>query len=167
MIPQTLKNMALHVDGRGYGGKVTELTLPKLTRKTDEFNAGGLGAPVEIGMGLELLTAGFKMPGIDPELLAFFGLADDTAFNGTFRGAFKDLQNRTIAAVATLRGMLKEVDPGAWSMGQRNENTYAVSLSYYKLEVDGRVIYEIDPLNCVCIVNGVDQLAAERAAIGL
>lgn len=167
MLPQTLTNMALFVDGRGYAGKATELTPPKLTRKTDEFNAGGMAAPVEIGMGLELLTAGFKMPGIDPDLLAFFGLADDSAFNGTFRGAFKDLKGKVVAAVATLRGMLKEVDPGAWSMGQRNENTYAVSLSYYKLEVDGRVIHEIDPLNCVCLVNGVDQLAAERAAIGL
>lgn len=167
MIPQTLTNMNMFVDGRSYAGKAAELTLPKLTRKTEEFNAGGLGAPVEIGMGLELLAASFKTDGIDPELLTFFGLADDTAFNGTFRGAFKDLKGNIISLVATLRGMLKEVDMGAWAKASRNENTFAISLSYYKLEVDSRVIHEIDPLNCVCIVNGVDQLAAERAAIGL
>lgn len=167
MIPQTLTNMSLFVDGRSYAGKVTELTLPVLTRTTDEMRAGGMDGPVEIGLGIELMSASFKLAGIDRESLAFFGLADDTAFNSVFRGAFKDLKGATVAAVATLRGMLKEVDPGAWTPGQRNETTYTLSPSYYKLEVDGQVLYEIDPLNCVRIINGVDELAAERAAIGL
>ena len=31
----------------------------------------------------------------------------------------------------------------------------------------GRVMFEIDPLNCVRVIDGVDQLAAERAALGI
>jgi hypothetical protein len=51
----------------------------------------------------------FKMSGIHPEVLAFFGLADDTAFNGSFRGSFKDQKGEVIGVIATFRVMLEEV----------------------------------------------------------
>ena len=71
------------------------------------------------------------------------------------------------AVVATLRGGLREVDPGEWKPGEKAEFKYAVSVTYYKLEIDGRVMFEIDPVNCVRVIDGVDQLAAERAALGI
>jgi len=40
-IPRKLKAFSLFVEGRGYAGKVAELTLPKLTRKMEEWRAGG------------------------------------------------------------------------------------------------------------------------------
>ena len=36
------------VDGRGYAGRVDEITLPKLTIKTEKHRAGGMDVPVEI-----------------------------------------------------------------------------------------------------------------------
>lgn len=42
-----------------------------------------------------------------------------------------------------------------------------MALTYYKLEIDGRVIYEIDALGMKRVINGVDQLAAQRTALGL
>lgn len=40
-------------------------------------------------------------------------------------------------------------------------------MTFYKLEVDGRPVYEIDALGMKRVINGVDQLAAQRAALGL
>ena len=37
MIPEILKNFNLFIDGRGHAGKVLEVTPPKLTIKTEEF----------------------------------------------------------------------------------------------------------------------------------
>lgn len=167
MIPQTLTNMNLFVDGLSFAGRATELTLPTLTRTTDEYRAGGMDAPIEIGLGMALMSASFKMPSIDTDVLKFFGLADDSSCNTTFRGAYKDQKGTVTPVIATLRGMLKELNPGAWTPGQKAEITYSLSCSYYKLEVDGAVVYEIDPLNAVRIINGTDELAAERAALGI
>lgn len=167
MIPQTLTNMNAFVDGRSLAGVTTEVTLPKLKRKTEEHRAGGMDGPVKIGMGMEMLDASFKMSGIHPEVLSFFGLADDTAFNGSFRGSFKDQKGAVVAAIATFRGMLEEVDSGSWKAGDKSEATFNIAPSYYKLEVDGRVIYELDPANNIRIINGNDEAAAERAAIGV
>ena len=45
MIPQILTNLNLYVDGRGFAGRVTEIQLPKLKRKTEEHRAGGMDGP--------------------------------------------------------------------------------------------------------------------------
>ena len=56
---------------------------------------------------------------------------------------------------------------GSWKAGDKAEAKFTLAPSYYKLEVGGQVVYEIDPVGMVRIINGNDELAAERAAIGL
>jgi P2 family phage contractile tail tube protein len=67
----------------------------------------------------------------------------------------------------TLRGALKEVDMGDWKSGDKAEIKHSVAVTYYKLEVDGRLVYEIDALGMKRVINGVDQLTAQRIALGL
>ena len=66
-----------------------------------------------------------------------------------------------------MRGGLKEVDMGDWKAGEKAESKHSMALTYYKLEVGGRLIYEIDMVGMVLVVDGVDQLAEERSALGL
>lgn len=167
MIPETLSNLNLFVDGVSFQGDVSSLTLPKLTLKTEEHRAGGMNLPVELDMGMEKQESNFTTTGVRRESLKFFGLADGTAFNGVFRGAFKGLKGKITPVVVTQRGRLKEVNMGDWKAGDKAEIKHAVALTYYKLEVDGRVVYEIDALGMKRVINGVDQLAAERSALGL
>ncbi|MNJ22116.1 Phage tail tube protein FII [compost metagenome] len=56
---------------------------------------------------------------------------------------------------------------GDWKPGDKAEIKHNVAVTYYKLEVDGRLVYEIDPLGMKRVINGVDQLAAQRSALGL
>ena len=167
MIPQTLFNTNLFVDGINFTGDVPSLTLPKLTTKTDEYRGGGMAGPIEMAMGLEKLEASFVTKGVRRESLKHFGLADGSAFNAVFRGAFKGHKGKMTAVVATLRGMLKEVDMGDWKAGDAAEIKHAVAATYYKLEVDGRLIYEIDMIAAIQVIDGVDQLAEMRTALGL
>ena len=57
--PEVLKNINVFVDGVGKVGIAAQLTLPKLTYKTEEFRGGGMNAPIEIPMGMEKLEASF------------------------------------------------------------------------------------------------------------
>jgi len=159
--------MNLFVDGISFQGDVPSLTLPKLTLKTEEHRVGGMDVPVELDMGMEKQEAGFTTTGVRRESLKMFGLADGSGFNGVFRGAFKGLKGKVTPVIVTLRGLLKEVDMGDWKSGDKAEVKHNVALTYYKLEVDGRLIYEIDALGMKRVINGVDQLAAQRSALGL
>jgi P2 family phage contractile tail tube protein len=167
MIPETLANLNLFVDGVSFQGDVPSLTLPKLTLKMEEHRPGGMDMPVEMDLGMEKQEAAFTTTGVRREALKFFGLADSSGFNGTFRGAFKGLKGNITPVVVTLRGTLKEIDMGDWKSGDKSEIKHSVGLSYYKLEVDGRLLYEIDALGMKRVIDGVDQLAAQRAALGL
>ena len=167
MIPQTLFNTNMFIAGQSLQGDVPSLSLPKVTVKTEEYRGGGMDAPVAMDMGLEKLESSFATNGIRREVLKYFGAVDQTGFDASFRGAFKGQKGAITPAVATLRGGLREVDPGEWSAGSKAEFKYAVDVTYYKLEIDGRVMFEIDPINCVRVIDGVDQLASVRNALGL
>lgn len=167
MKPQTLYNTNLFVDGVSFAGDVPSLTLPKLTLKTEEYRGGGMDGGVDREFGLERMEASFSTNGVRREVLRLFGLADGEGFNGVFRGAYRDQSGRTTRVVATLRGLLKEIDGGEWKPGSLAEFKYSVGVSYYRFEIDGRVMYEIDPIGCVRVIDGVDQLADVRAALGM
>ncbi|HDR9174212.1 TPA: phage major tail tube protein [Burkholderia vietnamiensis] len=167
MVPETLTNMALYVDGRGFAGRATEVSPPKLKIKTEDYRAGGMDAPVKIDQGMEGMQAAFSMGSVERDVLKYFGLADNNAFNATFRGAFRDTRGKVKSVVLIMRGMLSEFDPGSWKPGSTSELKYTADLTYYKAEIDGAVICEIDVLNMIRIIDGVDQLADVRKALGM
>jgi len=167
MIPEMLTNCVMFVDGVSFSGDVPSMTLPKLSIKTEEYRGGGMSGPVDLPTGLEKLEAAFTTNGVRKEALKFFGLADQTACNLVFRGSFKGQKGTVKSVTVTMRGSLKEVDMGDWKPGDKAEVKHAVAVTYYKLEIDGRVMFEIDFANMVQVINGVDQLAAERSALGL
>ncbi|KWC72019.1 MULTISPECIES: phage major tail tube protein [Burkholderia] len=167
MIPETLHNCNAFIDGRGYAGRATSVTPPKLKIKTDDFRAGGMDATVKIDQGMEALDASFAMSTMEYEVLRFFGLVDQGAFNGVFRAGFKDRSGKTKAVAVYMRGMLYEVDPGEWKPGDKVDAKYSVSCDYYKMEIDGAIVHEIDVFACKRVINGVDQLADMRKALGM
>lgn len=166
-IPDILRNINLFVDGRGYAGKVDELTPPKLTIKTEEHRAGGMDAPVELDMGMEKLECDFSLAGPDAGTLKSWGLGAGKPVPLTFRGVLQDADGVTRAVVMRMRGIVREADFGTWKPGEKAPLKATVAVRYYKLELDGEVIHEIDPENMIRVVNGADQLQAQRAALGL
>ena len=54
-LPRKLKNLNLFNDGVTYIGQVGEVTLPKLTRKMEEWRGGGMNAPIKMDQGMEAL----------------------------------------------------------------------------------------------------------------
>lgn len=162
-----LKNINLFVDGRGYAGQVEEFNPPKLKLKTEDFRAGGMDAPVELTMGLEKLEADFTLISFDSDVLGHFGVAEGFSVPFTMRGALESLDGTVKAVVITLRGKIKEMDPGTWKSGEKPSLKCSLALNYYKLEHDGATIHEIDVENMVRVINGVDALATTRTALGM
>lgn len=162
-----LKNITCFVDGRGYAGDVGELTPPKIAIKTDEHRAGGMDAPVDVDMGMEKLDGGFSLTKYCPEALKLVGLADGQTVPLVFRGAAQSDDGTVTPIRIVMRGKVKEVDKGTWKPGEKANLAFKINCRYYREEVDGEVIHEIDIDNFVRIINGVDQLADMRDALGL
>lgn len=166
-LPRVLKNMNLFVDGRGYAGRIDEIQLPKLTLKTEEHRAGGMDVPVEIDLGMDKLEAELTISDYDPEVYKLFGLLDLKPVQITIRGAIQAQGEDAKPVVVNLRGGWREIDAGTWKPGDKSTLKVSVAASYYKLTIDGQEVVEVDAINLVRKVGGVDQMEAIRAAIGL
>jgi len=166
-LPRVLKNMNLFVDGRGYAGRVDEIQLPKLTLKTEEHRAGGMDLPVEIDLGMDKLEAELTLSDYDPAVFRMFGLLDSAATQITIRGAIQAQGASARPVVIHLRGGWKELDAGTWKPGDKSTLKVSVTASYYKLSIDAEELVEIDAINLVRKIGGIDQMEAIRAAIGL
>jgi uncharacterized protein len=160
-----LKNFHVYIDARGYAGNADQVKLPKLSIKTDDYLAGGLDVPVGLDMGQEKMESTVVLSKFDPDALTLWGLRDGYMCPITVKGATESLDGSVKQVVANMRGKIRGVEMDDLKAQERSKITFTMEALYYKLTVNGRVVYEIDVLNMVRIVNGVDQLAAIRSAI--
>lgn len=164
--PQILKKFKVSVQDVGYLGLADEITLPKLTVKTREVSAG-LAAPLELDVGqLEKLEGSMVLLEYNAELLKLFGGWDSETITITARGAIQAQGKAPQPVMVRLTGFFKEMDMGNWKDGEESKLTLAYTVQKYQLKINNQEIYNIDLYNNTRVINGRDQMAALRAAIG-
>jgi P2 family phage contractile tail tube protein len=163
--PFPVTHFNLFIDGYGLGAKVEDLTLPKITVKTEDMVAGGLDGVLVSDMGIEKLEAEFTLLDYDPFILGKLGFAINGGPKFHVRGAMKRDGLPAIPLVAKFEGMITEFDPGNWKAGDKKVLKMKMVASYYELSIGGKEIYLIDVPNMRRVINGIDQIADVRAAI--
>ena len=167
-LPRKIKNFALFNEGLSYLGEVDEVTLPKLTRKTEDWRAGGMGGPIKADMGMEGLELEWKAGGILRDVLTQWGAMKHDAVGLRFAAALQSDDSEEIQALeVVVRGRHTEIDQGKAKAGDKTEFTVKSALSYYKLSIDNEVLIEIDLVNMVEVVDGIDRLEGVRNALGI
>lgn len=168
-LPRKLKLMNLFNDGRDYMGVVSSVILPKLTRKLENYRGGGMNgvAPIDLGLDDDALVMEWSMGGLDELVLQQWGAAKVDAVPLRFAGAYqRDDSAEVMAVEIEVRGRHKEIDNGEAKQGEDTESKIFTQCTYYKLTIDGKTVIEIDVVNLIERVNGVDLLKAQRKAIG-
>lgn len=167
-LPKKLKYLNLFNDGNSYLGLVSSLTLPKLTRKLQNYRGGGMSGSVAVDFGLDddALTLEWSIGGLDELVLQQWGSTSDIPLR--FAGSLQRDDTGDVSAVEVMmRGRHKEFDFGEYKQGEDTETKVTTQCTYFKLTIDGKVLIEIDTVNMVEVVNGVDRLAEHRTALGL
>lgn len=166
-MPRKLKNMNLFNDGNSYIGQVAEVTLPKLTRKMEDWRGGGMNAPIKVDLGMEGLELEVQCGGLMRDAFLQFGVARHDGVMLRFAGAYQRDDTGAVDAVEiVVRGRHEEIEPGKAKAGDDTEFKFKTTASYYKLSVNGEVLVEIDIPNFIEIVGGVDRMLEQRMAIG-
>lgn len=169
-LPRKLKNLNLFNDGNNYMGVVQSFTMPKLTRKLEAYRGGGMHGAVNADMGLDdgALDVQWTLGGVMETLLQQYGVTGAGTCLLRFTGALQRDDTGDVDAVEiVLRGRHKEIDHGEWKPGESSPITVSSVCSYFKFSLNGNVLIEIDLLNMVEIVNGVDRQAEHRKALGV
>lgn len=169
MLPRRLKQFNVMVAGFGLAGICTEVTLPKLTRKLEEYRAAGMNGPVKTDHGHDALKMELTLADPVFSLIQTWGVQSIEGVGLTFRAA---LERETVDPLVagyeiTARGRFGEIDYGSAKGGDANEVKAMFEVAYIKITDAGTELIEIDTLNMIERVNGVDRLAEHRQALGL
>lgn len=167
-LPSVLKNFNLFVDAVSYAGVADEVTHPKLSRLMEDHRAGGMNGPVSIDLGQEKLEMEYTLSGFVVETYKQYAQSTHDAVLLRFAGAYQSDETGNVQAVEiVVRGRPQEIDPGNAKGGEKSQTKIKLVCSYYKLTVDNIEVVEIDLVNFIEKINGVDVLATQRRAIGL
>jgi P2 family phage contractile tail tube protein len=166
-LPAKLKNFNLFNDGESFLGLVPELTLPKLSRKMEEYCAAGMTGPIEVDFGNEAITLEWTAGGILKHALKQYGNARHNGVQLRFAGAYQNDDTGAVTAVEiVVRGRHKEIDFGNAKITEDTAHKFTTACSYYKLMIDGEDIIELDFINGTETIGGTDN-SAIRTALGL
>ena len=170
-MPRKLKYMNVFLDGYSYQGVADSVTLPKLTRKLENWRGAGMNgvAPVDFGLDDDALSMEWSLGGFPDEVIwTLYGATGVDAVPIRFAGSYQRDDTGAIVAVEVLmRGRQKEIDTGEAKQGEDTTSKISVVCTYYRLTVDGKALVEIDTINMIEKVNGVDRLEQHRRNIGL
>lgn len=167
-LPKTLKNFAMFGDGQSWIGEIPSVTLPSITKKMEEYRAGGMHGAVDVELGHEKLEMSLKVGGLKQQIISMLGGQTVGANIFRFAGAYQsDDTGEVLAVEVIVRGRVSEWNPNDAEAGSKNDHDFKVSVSYYKLSINGAEVLEIDVPGMVFKVDGTDRYNDIRTAIGL
>ncbi|MDO4708525.1 MAG: phage major tail tube protein [Pseudomonadota bacterium] len=167
-LPRKLKNFNVFGDGESYLGQVVEVKLPTLTRSMEDYRGGGMSGPVKIDNGQEAIELEHKYGGLMRPILRQYGITRHDSVMLRFAGAYQRDDTGGVDAVEiVIRGRHSEIDAGTAKAGDDTEFAVKTAVSYYKLTINGVTEIEIDLINMIETVGGIDRLAEQRRAIGV
>ncbi len=164
-----ITNGNVYINGENFLGRCEEATLPDVKQKETEHKGLGMVGTIMLPSGLEAMTAKLKMASFYPDVVIQAGnpnigaVVQVRANLETWESEVLLLQQ---ALVALLVGRFTNFPFGTIKSKDNAEYELNMTVTRAVLTLDGVPLYEVDIMNNIWIVNGIDLLAAYRLNIG-
>lgn len=164
-----MTNANVYVNGTSHLGKVEEINLPEITHILSEHKALGMVGKFELFSGVDKMELTLKWNAFYADVLKAF--ADPRkALNLQVRSSLETYNSQglltEVPCVAYLTGYAKNFPAGNFKQQDNIEASSKMTLTAYKLEIDGNPIIEYDAMSNIYMVDGVDIFANYTANIG-
>lgn len=167
--PEAYIDFEVYEDSKNFIG-ISKATLPDINFLTQTITGSGISGNVEavlIGMTEAMsLTLNFRNA-----TDAAVSLMAPKKHNITLMAAEQNWDTtkveKSISADKYVMVVVpKSTKPGSVAAASAADASGEYSVYYYAGYKDGKVIWEIDPWNYKCVIDGVDYMADVRAALG-
>ncbi len=166
-IPDKINAFNVYQDGVKHIGISEEVTLPEVTEMTSTMAGPGILGEIDSPAHGLFSSMEIEIPFRTLFKNAFQMMKALNNVDMTLRGSIQvqdgmgDLSFVGMRIVC--RGRKKGFNPGSVKQGEGTGASIKLELSYLLVEIDGKKELEIDKLNSIYRVGGVDMLAAVRA----
>lgn len=172
MLINNLVNGNIYINGGSFFGTFKEVTLPDIMHTYEEHESLGQNAKLELVTGMDLMKSVMKLNAPYAQTEALFAdpyTVHQLQLRGnleTYTGPARTGQN---AYVCHFHGTFRKKTGGNIKSKAGTEIETEVNVVYLKLTIAGQAnpLYEIDVVNNIFNVNGVDILAQFRANLGI
>ncbi len=170
IVRDKLVNFEVYIAGGRKLG-MADITLPSIEYKTATLSGAGIGGEIEMptpgqtsSMELEI-----NWRTINDDNAALLGVkAHDLELRGANENYDAGTGELSIEAVKiNVRTLPKKGDLGGLKPADHTDTKSTLEVIYFKETIDGKRQIEIDKLNYIHYVNGVDYLEGVRRALGL
>lgn len=162
-------NARVYIENIDFIAKAEEVDLPKVKFKFADTKALGLYAESEVATGLDKMEAKIKFNSVYPEFVSIAANPFKTQsiiIKAPYQMWSVDGVSKTSTLKAEMKGQFKEYDTGKVKGRDSSEAEATLNVIYYKLEIDGKDVIEIDTFNNIYKVNGNDILSDYKKSIG-
>jgi P2 family phage contractile tail tube protein len=169
-IPQLLKAFRVYKDdGRLVG--IVDLTLPDIEYLSETVKGSGISGEIEavIAGHVKAMEMTLKWQSLHKDVLS---VAGPYSWSFDIRGVIQakrtdDSNVDQIEVKIMVKGTPKKTGLGKFESAKSTDSETVLSVSYLNLSLDGASMMEVDPLNFICVIDGVDYLSGDRAALGM
>jgi len=163
-------NANIYVRGGSWMGKAEEVTLPELKSTQQEHKGLGLHGRTEFPAGLDKMEMKIKWANaydVDVMRIAHNHFdAVDLEVRAAVESYVGAGRSGLSAAVMTIQGRFKGTTGGGFKQHESVDTESMLSVTYMKQVIDGVEVVEVDVINNIYRVNGVDLLAETRQIMG-
>lgn len=168
LLPDKLNNFNVYQGSSKLIGISGEVTMPKFESLTDTINGAGIAgeieSPVEGSFGSQEIEIPFS--NLSEDFFAYAASDDATTLRGSMEVLDTGAQLKSnVPVVVTVKGPVKGIDPGVLKKGGKGEPKVTREITYIKILINGTNCLELDKLNMIYKIYGVDKLAAVRSQI--
>lgn len=145
---------------------LNSFTAPAITATIGNKKTTWYDMAVPVDTGLEPMQSEWKVD-CDIDVLGLFGFMPGRTTRVQARRTYRDSNGGLHTFVDEMEGVIGTITPDEAGTDSKEGvgMTVTMNLSYYKLTINGKVIYEIDPQNMNRTVNGTNVLQDEKDAL--
>lgn len=167
VIPEKINDFNVYNEGDKLIGVSDEVSLPEINELTSELSGPGLLGSVDTPTFGKFESMEMEVPFRTLYESAFKLMRPLRNVALTLRGAVQvsDGEGNVefVGMRVVIRGKKKGLTAGKFKQGEGTGSAVKLSLTYIMIELNGKQRLEIDILNSIYRVDGVDMLAAIRA----
>lgn len=167
-IPTIIAETIVRKNGTDEVVGLATVTLPDIEHKTEEIQGMGVDTFEQVIPGsFNALSLTMKFTGISKSFNFDSYKVLDLIITAAV--SVKDTETQEdefIKVVCSVKGKIKKRTGGEFGKGNKNEPEIEIALTYYKLEVDGDIIYEIDKTAKKVVIDGDDVYAGIKNILG-
>ena len=170
LLPQKIIAYNAYTFGNKLIGIAGEIEIPELEFMSDTITGAGIGGSVEMPVPGIIDAMEMEIPFTSLTGNIFEIFKTDQVSEITLRGSEQSEDTATgklykVPVKISMRGIIKKIKPGKLAPGASMEASVTMALQYIKIDVDNQSHLEIEPLNLVCIINGIDIMEEVRRQI--